>query len=163
MIKLIFSSLLISFFSFSSHANWVSCYNSESNRVYFNKKDPGPQTKCKGPIYYQAANGYEMITETFDQNGAPTGEAGPSKNINLDNGRKLFISQWNDWSKSNTVMVLEPNFKKKNVIKLCQFRNHGDAFSHKYDKEKKVLKVLVKQPKPGDSEQLVTKWIDCPL
>jgi len=164
-LKLIALMAIPVFLSIESHASskWASCYNSVQNRIYFQTRNDLEQHKgrCLGRTYYQGPKEFHLIEDDLDANGFPLGTEGSSLNITLDNGRNFLVTHWNNLTKNNTLIVLEPNFETNQVRVLCRFANYSNKVKAKVDPKDGLFKVLLRYPYPEISENFVTRWVEC--
>jgi len=150
----VFASVVL----FSSYcyadSQWAYCYEAQSNRIYFQTKEEIMKNrgKCFGKTYYQGMKNFELIKDELDSEGFPRGAEGSPVNMTFDNGRNILITHWNDLSKNNLVIVLEPSLKNRSVQVHCQHKNYSNSFQARVDKSKS-FKIKVRQPIDNHSDQ----------
>ena len=83
--------------------------------------------------------------------------------INLNNGRIVLVTQWNNLTKSNTIVVLEPDHVNKKVKKHCVIKNFSDDFRAKVNKKTGKFMVNINEPVTELSEKFHRVWKTCSL
>ncbi len=148
-----------------SRESWTHCYNRSSNRIYFLEIEELKKNKksCQGKIYFQGYKKYHLIQDSVDEKGFSRNEPGTTMKINLKNGRVLLVTQWNNLTKSNTVIVLEPDHVNKKVKKHCVIKNFSDEFRAKVNKKTGQFIVNVNEPVTELSEKFHRVWKICSL
>ena len=147
-----------------ANADWTFCYNSNKNRVYFQTITDLEQNNgaCLGKTYFQSPEEeLRLIVDEKDAKGFPRGLPGTAVNMTLRTGKQILITQWNDLSKYNVVMVLEPNQKTKKVKKHCQYKNYSSHFRGRYNAKLKQFEVLINEPVSTYSENFHKVWKKC--
>ena len=107
---------------------------------------------------------YHLIEDTIDEKGFSRNEPGTAMKINLKNGRSLLVTQWNNLTKNNTIIVLEPDHKNKKVKKHCEIKNFSDEFKARVSiKRQGKFMVNINEPVTEFSEKFHRVWKTCPL
>ena len=145
--------------------NWIYCYNESSNRIYFLtikrfKKNKG---KCRGRTYFQGYKNHYLMEDSTDERGFPRGEPGSPMKINLNQGRSVLVTQWNNLTKNNTIIVLEPNLVNRYVKKHCVIKNFSDSFRARVNKKTGRFEVNINKPITELSEKFHRVWKACSL
>jgi hypothetical protein len=162
-------SLFVLTFSQTSLASWTSCYNKKENKLFFIAIDNASstlkdaKTTCSSQTFFKGPKNFHLITEVDNANGFANGEPGSEQIMKVKNNRQIMISQWNDLSKSNRILVLEPDFKSNQVKVHCQIENFDDSFSAKVDPSTGLLKVFVLASKNKNTDEVVRLWQKCDI
>lgn len=163
--SLLYILLLFSVSSTQAFAetDWAFCYNSQKNRVYFQTESDIAQNKgqCLGRTYFQGDSGFHLIEDEKDDKGFAKGLPGVSMNIVMDSGQHILVSQWNNLTKNNTVIVLEPNHKNNNVKRHCTIKNYYNSFKTRINEKSGIFEVWVRQPKSTHSNKFHHVWKAC--
>ena len=147
-----------------SKGHWTYCYNKSSNRIYFLEiSELKKIKKCHGRTYFQGQKGYHLIQDSVDEKGFSRNEPGTTMKINIKKNRSVLVTQWNNLTKSNTVIVLEPDYINKKVKKHCVIKNFSDIFEAKVNKKTGKFMVNINKPVTELSEKFHRVWKVCPL
>ncbi len=148
-----------------AESDWAYCYDSPSNRIYFQTKEEIKllKGKCFSKTYYQGQKNFDLILDTLDEQGFPRGEAGAPLNMNLNSGRNILVTHWNDLSKNNLLIVLEPNLKNHSVKIHCQYKNYSNRLEARVDSGDGRFKVRVREPLNDVSDLFRLVWKNCDL
>ena len=146
--------------------NWIHCYDESSNRIYFLETEELKSNKpyhCNGETHFQGYQHYALIEDRSDSMGFFLGEPGAPMKIQLTNsGQNLLVTQWNNLTKSNLIIVLEPDLMNKSVRVHCAVRNFSDTFGIKVNEEGQFM-VLINEPVTELSEEFHRIWKPCSL
>ncbi len=144
---------------------WTSCYSRQKSKLYFKSHNDKRKTKqCSGSTVFTVPKEYKLI-EMVKDNGShfSTPIPGTKRILELNNGRRVLVSQWNNLSKSNTILILEPNLESKKVKKLCVFDNFSDAYSARFNSKTKKIEVLVNTPATLGGNDYRKIWKTCSI
>lgn len=144
---------------------WTTCYSEKSNHIFFKTvgSKASKNKSCSGNTSFRGPTHYKLITPHFDKSGFSSPVSGIQKIVVVPGGRRVLVSQWNNMSKTNLIMVSEPNFSKKMVKQYCALDNDGEAFSARYNSRKKQLEILVLKSKSVHNNQLTKVWKTCKI
>jgi hypothetical protein len=144
---------------------WTSCYNRSKSRLYFRSHSDRRELKsCQSSTSFRVPKEYHLIETLKEGKGHfSTPIAGTKRTLELDNGRRLLVSQWNNMSKANKILVLEPNLKQGKVKKHCMLDNFGDAYSARFNKDSGKVEVLVNFPRTLGGNDYRQVWKTCSI
>ena len=161
----IFIISFLYFFKAESGESWTYCYNKSSNRIYFLEMKELKKNKnsCQGRTYFQGYKNYHLIQDSVDEKGFSRNEQGTAMKMNLKNGRSILVTQWNNLTKTNMIIVLEPDHKNKKTKKHCEIENFSDEFKAKVSKKTGKFILNVNKPVTEFSEKFHRVWKECSL
>lgn len=158
----IFLVILLSF-SFAE-ASWTTCYNRANNSLFFNLNSHArPQKTCKTATGFKGEAGTVLInrTNSSEKNAFGLPKSGTRRIVQLDRGRQVLAAQWSRLGVSNSITILQPNFRSQSVRKICSIENYSDRFKTRYNKSKRRLYVLVTQPTNPSETKFKKVWKSC--
>lgn len=165
---LFLSVLIVSGFSqaASDHSErWTTCYNRSKSKLFFRShKDRRDLKSCNGSTSFRVPQEFHLIETLKNENEHfSTPIAGTKRTLKLDNGRRILVSQWNNMSKANKILILEPNMNQRKVKKHCMLDNFGDAYSARYNKSSGKIEVLVNFPNTLGGNDYRKVWKTCSI
>lgn len=161
----IFGGIGTAFANSNKESKWTSCFNRDESKLYFRaQNDKRKLGQCSGETVFKVPKEFKLIetVDSGDKNfSIPT--PGTKRTLLINNGRRVLVSQWNNLSKANKILVLEPNMANKKVKKHCVFDNFSDAYSARYNAKTKKIEVLLSLPKTLGGNDYRRIWKTCKI
>jgi len=147
--------------SVASKRDWTYCYknnyNNNINKVYFLASGSTP---CGGNTSFSMPMEFYLHENLPSVDGSTIVAQAQPRFFHLKDGSTVFVSQWDNASRENTVMVHKVNLSRGTVTEYCRKESN---YSPNFDvrEEGGVLQISLKKYKAASADEPVRDWFNC--